>query len=236
MKKLTVLFFMLSVLFLLIGCNKEETIASKPYGYGLIELDYVARGSFSYLSDTPFQVNDFTLEVFYMPSIWAEIDNSYYDQIPNNHLEFLYLNLAEDTLKIYPKRLLIGSIILEGMILNQSVVYQLEDATPFTDYLSTRDLIKWYIEAIETSNTSYIFQDDLIPTNLKSRYQLEPAHTPFQMVMIHHHTIQWVEEPNSFDDFSMLFPEYHAPSVHLIFLDAYAHINDPEYIISRQYK
>jgi hypothetical protein len=131
---------------MLSSCEKD--FESYPIGYGLIDSNHVAKAKLRYISKIPYNVNELSLDVYYLPSLWAEVE---YNDLENNNIKS-YTSISGLVTKYYARYILIGELFFTAVIQppgnSYNVSYIDEHNNNLLTLLEDEEFAKFYIESI----------------------------------------------------------------------------------------
>lgn len=164
MKKLYIIIILLISLSLFSACNKD--FESYPIGYGLVNTTQVAKSRLRYISRMPYNVNELELTIYYLPSIWAEVE--YLESEKDNILN--YVSISGVVFKYYAKYIIIGDKLFTGVLeppgLSYNVSYFDENENNLLTLLETEEFAKFYVESIDLLEYKAV-NSNQIPIDLK---------------------------------------------------------------------
>ncbi len=237
MKKLSIVMIVLLALLLLTGC-KEKTVSfkSNPLGFGLLENTYVAKASFIYDSKTPFNVNEVTLELYYLPIIWGEIDINDNNLPELNNPNFIFIDYDLPTQKVYAKYLHIGQHIWIAEINQGTLNYVDQNGNNINDMLSDEEEAKKYTESIDMSDAYFLDHEMVMLTGYHSVIDSLKTDGVYQKVdSVRFININYTETLTAFPDLSIHFSEFNRIEINLIFQRVFDHAEELEYQVSISY-
>ena len=230
-KSLWIIILLLGVIFIS-GCQSETSFVSHPVGYGLVDEDHVAQGSFDYLSSSPNNPNSFFLTVYALPSIWAEVN--VYDEFDEDNPNIEKL-VDGEWVRYYAKFILIGNefftLVVDETTNPKEVSYQNIEGIDIIDLLDSEEQSKWYIEQVNL-NSIYITDHERIPyeTYKSILYDVNKIH--FISTQSTGIFISYVGENETMPDFSENFKYYDHDLINQLFNRALDKAFDPEYKVS----
>lgn len=225
--------FFIFVLFivLLTGCAKTTYIRSRPVGYGVVSYDFVAKGSFLYDSQTPFNLNEVSLTVYSLPHIWAEIKENQAAILSLDELNFIVFDeqvYSSVTRRAFAKYIIIDQTIWTGHQEGIDIIYRNSENLSLHDFLNDEENIKIYIDAIESGQVYMLDHEFVTLFGYDSKY--DEGNTPFQLNHLSSMVqINYVTTRDSMPQLSDLFPDYNQEDLDILFERAYSKRNKPEY-------
>lgn len=236
MKKLSIIAFIFFFTITLIGCDKNQmTYSSRPVGYALLEDTYVAKGSFVYQSEQPFNVNSVSMDLYYLPSIWGEIEIGR-QEIAEDNPNFLIIDYNTPNQKVFAKYIHIGEMNWTARLDNGQVQYVDDNGDDILEVLVDEQEAKAYVEALEMQNAYFLDSELVTLDDYLSILDTIAAEDVFQKesqstsIMIN-----WAETADSLPDFGTLFPDYDTTEINVLFQRVFAKAEDPEFRTSVSY-
>ncbi len=229
MKKMMTIYFVFLMLFVVSGCKSEMSFISHPVGYGLVDSDHVAKGSFDYISTLPNNPNTFFLTTYALPHVWAEVDvdDAFDEENPN------IVKLVDGVLvRYFAKYILIGNelftLVVDSTTNPKGVCYQNLDKIDIIDLLDTEERSKWYIEQTDL-NSVYIVDVEQIPYDTYKSVLYDALKSNYIQVKATGLNITYVGENETMPEFWQNFKGYDRDLINQLFNRVLEKAFDPEY-------
>lgn len=198
--KIIVLVF-LSVI--LISCEKDDFEKLSPKGYGLISTDYIGEASFEYITTIPNNVNDLTLVMYKLPSLWAKIEGRLLESVET----------VENSNRVfYAKYIIIGPKLFTAELKDGSVIYKNNDIPDLSKWLEDEVNAKWYCKQANLGKVYYSSLDG-------GRHKIVVREPNINKILI-----TWAEENESRPNFSEYFSDYDAKLINQLFGRVYSNV------------
>lgn len=237
MKKCLTITLILFAAFMMTGCdNKDISYSSKPMGYGLLDDTYVAVGSFMYFSEQPFNVNQVSLELYYLPTFWGEIEIQENNLPDEDNPDFLITNYDTPDQKVYAKYIYIGEKTWTAKIIDEQVTYVDQNDNGIKDFLLDEEEANKYVEAIRLNNAYFLnFEMVMLNGYISKLDTLEAGEIYQKIPSVQLIMINYAETLTSFPNLAIHYPEFDSVEVNTIFQLAYDKVEEPEYRIGVSY-
>ncbi|MFA6627124.1 MAG: hypothetical protein WCT17_01155 [Bacilli bacterium] len=238
MKRISIAFLIVVVGLVFSGCGKQEmTFVSTPVGYSLVDDTYVAKASFEYYSEKPYNIDKMLIELYYLPSIWGEIEIGDEQGLSEDNPYFLIFDFGTPNQRVFAKYIQIGSTYWTGVVDNDEVKYVNEDEVDIKVFLIDEQEAKWYFD-IAVNNDAHFLDDDR--TWLSDYYSILDTlsvGTIFQKVSMDEViNTDWSETLSSFPDLSEYYPDFGSSELQSLFQRVFAKAKDDEFITMKFYK
>lgn len=230
MKKILILTFLFFFLLMLVGCDKQEmTYVSRPVGFSLVSDTYVAKGSFVYYSNEPYNVNQVTLELYYLPAVWGEIEIGE-QQIAEDDLNFIITDYDTENQKVFAKYIHVGESTWTAEIDNSQVKYVNQDGDDILEVLAVESEAKAYVEALEAQNAYFLDHEMVMLNGYTSKLAVESAAAVSQQVLVTSMlNISWTETLTAFPDLSGYFSDYNSEEINALFDRVFSKAEEAEF-------
>ncbi len=231
MKKASILGVVFFFLFVLIGCDIQETsYYSRPVGYSLISDTYVAEGSFRYDSTQPNNVNEISLVLYYLPSVWGEIEIAEDEQISETDPNFIILDFNTENQKVFAKYIHIGENSWTAENNEGQIRYVDENGDDILELLADEDEAKTYVEALKMHNVYFLDNEMAMLTGYLSKLDIVGADQVIQRITVSQMImISYNETLTSFPDLSSHFSNYDSEEINTLFQRALDKAEQAEY-------
>lgn len=231
MKKISVLLFIFFFAMITTGCDKQDmSYVSKPIGYALLDDTYVAKSSLTYQIDNPYNVNQLTLELYYLPSIWGEIEAIEGQTISESDPNVIIINNNTENQKIYAKYIFIAEDTWTGENDNGQIKYVNQNGDTFLERYADEEQAKAYVEALEMNNAYFLNFEMGMLNGYSSKLQLTSSELIFQKMpdndMIF---VNYSEDLTEFPDLSSYFPDFDGEEINALFQRAFEKANQEEF-------
>ncbi|MBU1145094.1 MAG: hypothetical protein KJ971_04470 [Firmicutes bacterium] len=219
MKKISLLSFVFFFILMIVGCDKQNmTYTSHPVGYAVISDTFVAKGSLNYVSDKPYNVNWLSMELYYLPSVWGEIEVTEEMQITENDPNFVIIDYNSTNQKVFAKYVHIGENTWTAEIDTGQVKYVNQDGVNILEILSNEQEAKAYVEALEFQNAYFLDFELVMLSGYLSKLDTISAEDVIQKVSeVQVVEILWAETISLLPDFSTYFPDYDSTKINTLF-------------------
>lgn len=216
--------------------RKTVSFKSNPLGFGLLEDTYVAKGSFIYDSKTPYYVNEITLELYYLPIVWGEIEINEHNLPALDNPNFLIIDYNLPTQKVYAKFIHIGQHIWTAEI-NQGILnYVNQNGNDINDVLLDEDEAKAYTQSIDMNDAYFLDHEMVMLTGYHSILDVLETGGVYQKIdSTRFVNINYTETLTAFPDLSIHFSEFISSEINMIFQRVFDHVDELEYRISISY-
>lgn len=220
----------------LMSCSRVIYIQSRPIGYSMISSDFVAKGSFTYDSQFPFNINEITMTLYLMPHLLGEINSEQAQIISDSDPNFVIIEESAEltTLKrAYVKHMMINQEIWTASIVEGHLVYKNVLDIDFISHMASEQHVKSYIEAVELNQVYFLNHEFVMLMGFQSIYDNGEVNFIIQQTYVAN--VNYALTNQEFPDLSLHFPEFDAAQVSSLFMRTYDHRDEIEYKTS-EYK
>jgi len=231
MKKATIVFVIFFLGLMATGCDRQEMVyQSEPVGYGLVGDIYVAKGAFHYRSDQPFNPNAISLERYYLPSVWGEIELGEDQELASDDPNVIIIDFNTLSQKVFAKYIHVGESTWTAELDGTQVIYVNQSGDDIRDILLDESEAKAYIEALDAQNAYFLNDERVTLSGYVSKLDTPEADDVFQKIStVQVVNILWAETLSAFPDLATHFPDYDGDDINALFARAYAKADELEY-------
>jgi len=191
---------------------------------------YVAKGSFVYRSNEPYNVNQISMELYYLPSVWGEIEVVEDQQLSVDNPNFLIIDYDTPNQKVFAKHIHIGENSWTAEIDNDQVKYVDQNGDDILEILVDELEAKAYVEALDLQNAYFLDSEMAMLDGYLSILDTIDAGAVIQKVStVQIVNITWTGTISSFPDLATHFPDHDSTEVNTLYQRVFEKAEEPEY-------